>query len=270
MIDTPDILRYVQETLHPAITETYKKLAYRTVLQEVSMSMDIRKAGDHQQDNMLAVAWQNWDTTQKQYGNYHTLNDPLRFSIAMGRTTSGLILATAYHANVAEYDNLLDSLPEFSDYSWNTDKSHQELSIQENRQRGVDWETLISEDDNFNSLMEYKLGETHPFITWAKGKNNPRRFDDQPSPEGRLKEKFRIEVIDTLCQQGHASINNYFSILSQVNELMAEHSPETLGDLPKLYSSGEDFNVSKASIPVTNKVLVEQVIRSYVARNEAE
>lgn len=269
-IDVPDILHYVQEVLHPAVTDEYKKLAYRTVLQEVSMTMDLRKADELQQENMLAVAWQNWDATQKHYGNYHTLNDPLRFSIAIGRTRSGLILATAYHANVAEYDNLLDSLPEFSDYSWNTDKSNDEFSIQENRQRHAEWSTLISENDNFASLMEYKLSETHPFITWAKEKKDSRRFDNQPSPEERLKEKFRLEVIDALCKRGHASIDNYFGILRQVNDLMEDYSKEIFGTLPKPYSSGEDFIVGKASIPVTNKVLVEQIIRSYVARNEAE
>lgn len=263
-IETPDILTYVQENIHPLMTSVYKKLAYSTVLREVSEICDM--GSTNSKDNMFHIAWLRWDETQKKFGQYHTLNDPLRFTISVGRDSSGKILATTYHANNSEYDEAIISLPEVTDYSWSKYPNTELISIKDNRQRYDGWKTLISEDDNFSSLMEYKLGMTDPFKTWIQEKDNSLRFALQPDPIQRLKDSFKNEVMTHLLKLDRIALKNYFSTSNQINQLMDEIPVELLGVVPRSFESIEDFYKKEELYPSFNDETIQHVIDRFTIK----
>lgn len=264
-IETPDILTYVQENIHPLITSVYKKLAYSTVLREVSEICDM--SSTNSKDNMFNIAWMRWDETQKKFGQYHTLNDPLRFTIAIGRDTSGNILATTYHANISAYDEAIISLPGLTDYSWNKYPNTDLISTKENSQRYEGWKTLITEDDNFSSLMEYKLGMTDPFKTWVQEKDDSLRFASQPEPIQRLKDSFKNEVTTRLFKLDHIALDSYFSTSNQINQLMDGIPVDLWGIAPRPFESVEDFYRNEKITPSFNEDTVQHVINRFIASN---
>lgn len=264
-IETPDILTYVQENIHPLITSVYKKLAYSTVLREVSEICDL--GATHHQENMFNVAWLRWDETQKKFGQYHTLNNPLRFTISIGRDSRGNILATTYHANIAEYDEAVISLPGITDYSWSKYPNTELISIENNRQRYDGWKTLISEDDNFSSLMEYTLGATNPFTTWLQEKDDSLRFALQPDPIQRLKDSFKNEVITHLLELEHIDTHSYFNTSSQVNKLMDGIPVNLLGVTPRPFESSKDFYKKEELSPSLNDQTVQHIINIFITNN---
>lgn len=193
-----------------------------------------------------------WREQQKAWGPHHRLNDPLRFSIVLGRSDRGNILANWYGENQG-YENALKETGLFEDYGyWNNSDGPDELTYEQWAQRGKEWDSLLDKYGAFGSLPLWELGSSsdpwrHMFLQTPTNED----LNIYRSREARLTDALAGAVLEELMLTSERDelFPNYSKSKRIVRSFLATDEgkalplPEPLpanfmvkiGDLPPLY-----------------------------------
>jgi hypothetical protein len=109
---------------------------------------------------------QAWRKQQESFGRSHRLNDPLRFSMVFGRTSTGAMLAYPFYEHRG-YAAAIKSTRLFEPYGyWNNSDEPRGMSKSAWRARQEEWAELTDEHDTFGTLPLWALGEeSNPWTT---------------------------------------------------------------------------------------------------------
>lgn len=147
----------VVNTLSAAIKARFKELQVPLIVQEFAKVVDSPPEDRKDEHRPLLTAWQNWIKQQEDFGDDHTLNDPLRFSIAFGRSNAGNILACAYYMS-GDYGQVIKDTGLFEDYGYwdNTDRP-EGVTEKQWGERGKEWDSVLDENLSLGSLPGWTL-----------------------------------------------------------------------------------------------------------------
>jgi len=154
------------ELIAEGVRTVFNREAQKLVSQELAMVFDSPKereqlsAGSY----LLFHCEDRWLKHQEKLGSQHTLNDPLRFSIVFGKSFEGNVLAYPYHTTKA-YGELLEGTGLFEEYGyWNNTDGPDELTEDQWRARGKEWDSIANDEGTFGDLPMWQLGNSNrPF-----------------------------------------------------------------------------------------------------------
>lgn len=251
-INTDDIFDFTNR-LHTLAKTTYTELAKELVMEEITNVFD----GDTPLDSTLfyAAAYA-WEDEQSKISRHNVFEDPLRFSLVMGKTPDGKILAYPYYSR-NEYFDALMTMPEVSSYGyWNNTDQEDGVTDEQWDERRRDWDSLLEPSDGtFAHLPLYELsGTRQPFTPFkyelfrTKGKSEliEQLVNSQPSPETRLRRAFQIACVDSFT-------TNPDTMMSDVSKAMraARDIPvKDMGELPPAITVDDLYNKEHSHIKV--------------------
>lgn len=172
------------KTITPLIEEEYQKLAKKLVANEITNLIDNPPTTPPKYDMIFIEAQDKWEEDQKNYGDNHTLNDPLRFTIAFGKIGKK-ILAYPYYTQ-QEYGDILKNTGLFEEYGyWNNYDKPKNISEKEWEERAKDWDNLLNEKGTLGNLLLWKLDSKQPFLSVLLSEdktlesiNNTKRYEN--------------------------------------------------------------------------------------------
>lgn len=258
LIDPKTDLFELTPRIAEVVKPVFEEAARRLVAEELFRFVD--NHGDFDAENprwpILLDLDKQWKERQQSYGQHHTLNDPLRFSLVFGRSSAGNLLAYSYYSEPG-YGAALDSLGVFEDYHYQDQSDGPaELTRKEWKARGQEWESLENAEGTFGDLPGWTLGRTdEPFdaVYWSRSGEefDPNRYT---TVDGRLSEiltnrlfrhaseELRItqDALIPLYSRTRSTVVRYLRSAERSSGLLAPEplpvgTGTTYGDLPEPY-----------------------------------
>ncbi|WP_424863025.1 hypothetical protein [Streptomyces sp. MMS24-I29] len=161
LIDERASLVDVVGKIAAAIRPVYEDGARRIVAEEAVRVVDSAHLRAGHADEMLFLAAEEiWTEQQASFGPHAALHDPLRFSIVLGRASSGNVLVYPYYRGNT-YTKALERTGLFTDYHFQnqTDRPG-DISAKEWERRAADWESLTDDKDTFGSMPMWQLANS--------------------------------------------------------------------------------------------------------------
>lgn len=263
-IDTDDIFDFTNR-LHSLIKQTFQDLAQELVMEEITRVFDGKASMD------VAVfyeAEEKWKERQGKLSRHSVFEDPLRFSLVMGKTPGGKILAYPYYGK-NEYFEALLTMPDVSPYGyWNNTDHEEGITDEQWNERRQEWDSIIEpEEGTFAHLPMYELsGSRKPFEPFVyemfRGKKNgpvmEKLVSTQPSPEERLRSIFENACVDSF-------VTNVDTMMSDVSKMAraARQTPvEDMGELPAPITLDNLYGREHSNIVINHEEIIEAVKRA--------
>lgn len=265
IIDTDDIFAFVNQ-LHQVSSNVFAQQARELVMKEIA---DIYDAGEAELDTALIYAAQyKWEDEQGKFSKRSTFEDPLRFSLVMGKTPQGKVLGYPYYGRNEYFSALLD-MPQVQPYGyWNNSEQTDGITGEEWKMREAEWDSLLElGDGSFAHLPLYEFpGSREPFMPFILEIFAGRKTGDlmvsligtQPSPEKRLKDAFTQAVTSSFVTDPEDIIHN----VSKAMRAARSTPVKDMGELPALITLDDLYAKKARTIPVNMEEVVKAVERA--------
>lgn len=250
-IETDDIFAFTTK-LHGVIHDVFKILCQELVMQEITRTFD-SEAGDDPQ-KILFAAEKRWMKEQGETPSHSFLHDPLRFSFVFGRSASGQLLGNPFSGN-HKYTEALMAMEEIEEYGyWNNTDSEEGVTEEEWDFRRKEWDSMLDpRDGNFAHLPMYQLsGTQRPFnevmyeLYDARGEYFDEMLNFQPSPEGRLIDKFVSKCLQTAKPEKDSSLDAFYKVRRHLKHIAVSD----MGELPRRITGDDITGAERSNIQV--------------------
>lgn len=263
IIDTDDIFDFTKR-LHALVKQTFQEVARELVIEEITRIFDGNEPIDMA---LFYTAQEKWDERQGKLSRRSVFEDPLRFSLVMGKTPGGKILAYPYYGR-NEYVEALLTMPEVSSYGyWNNTDQEEGITDEQWNERRQEWDSLIDpEDGTFAHLPLYELSDSRkPFEIFMyeifRGKKySPmmeRLIDAQPSPEERLKRAFQYACVESFA----ANPETLMVDVSRAHRSSWNTPVEDMGELPVPITLNNLYEKEHSTIIINHEEAIKAIKR---------
>lgn len=241
----------------PLIEEEYEKLAKKLVTNEIINLTDNPPTTPPTHDLIFIEAQDKWEETQQCYGDNHTLNDPLRFTIAFGKINEK-ILAYPYYTK-QEYGLILENTGLFEEYGyWNNHDKPKNISEKKWEERAKDWSNLLNKKGTLGNLLLWKLDSKQPFLSVLLSEdktletiNNTERYERILQNE-ILKHLLEPLKIYSKEEQEKTVTQNIYSTYKKAQYLAKKFLEETnhIIELPELKTTLKFSELTPIQLPL--------------------
>ena len=267
-----DLFEIIPKIIAPAIREEFHRLSLELVTNHLSYVMCSPKAlAKMKKDTAIFFgAEEDWLERQKELGDHHFLNDPLRFSVVFGRSHRGNILSVPFYEK-NKYFKALEGTGLFDKYGYwdNTDRPD-EISKKVWNQRRDEWDSILSKNGTFGDLPSWELGETkNPWfsVLLSKTQSEDKAFkvNEIMTAKKRINNSLRAEVTERLPNdKTPASVIRNYSLANELVKKFAE--TVEYKTIPQPEPLPEDVMVNVGDI--TPYVVPREYVEAVLALNE--
>lgn len=267
LLDNEADLFEVIPKIADVIREELGKAAQVLVGKELARAVDSKKfrKNTKSEDILFFKVEDEWRKRQAAWGPHHSLNDPLRFSIVLGRSDRGNILANWY-GETQGYEVALKGTGLFEDYGyWDNSDRPDGMTQKQWAQRGKEWDSLLDKDGAFGSLPLWELGSSsdpwrHMFLQSPANED----LNIYRSREDRREDALTNAVLEELT--GSDKIENILVHYSKAKRIVKNFlESDESRDIPLPDFLPEDFMVKIGELPTLYEVpsdLVRRIIAS--------
>ncbi|MBC9705977.1 MAG: hypothetical protein H9W81_13595 [Enterococcus sp.] len=264
LISTEDIFEFTAK-LHQRAYEVFTEQAKKLAMEEITTIFD--KGGDDTDRPLYFVAEEKWRAEQAKMSRTHTFEDPLRFSLVMGKASTGKILGYPYYSQPEYFTALLD-MDEVTPYGyWNNTDAEEGVTEEEWKNRCREWDSVLDPiTDTFGALPLYQLPDSrNPFKLFTleifagrkEGELLNSMLEAQPSAETRLKRAFQNAVVDGFVIDKETINRDFFTAMRESLNIPVKD----MGELPAPITF-DDLYGEKTKAVVINKDGVTQALKN--------